>query len=82
MNQKMIRAYLRQVQVYHSDSKGEMVPVAEMHPRHAANAAQKMLMQADEWVRDAGAGQHAQRFSDLWLIGQPLFQALVERAGY
>lgn len=72
-------AYLQQVAIYHSDSKGEWVDVAKMHPAHAKNAAAKMLDEAEAWAEDAMVYPAN---ATLWMSAQPLFRALVDRAGF
>ncbi len=72
----LVAAYLRQTLAYHSTSKGEMLPVAEMAPKHCANAANKMLAECDWWVQDARANTG---HPELWIATQPLWQALAKR---
>ena len=75
----LIRAYVMQRVQYYSESGERMALISAMHPRYAANAAEKMLREADRWAKDAG--QDTDR-PMLWLIGTPLFGALSARAGY
>jgi hypothetical protein len=75
----MIRAYFRQTRCYYSESKEVFVPIADMHPRHAANAAKRLTMDADVWIKEAGVTQ-THPDPDVWMWGQPLFQALASRA--
>lgn len=79
LNEKMIRRmYFAQSQNYYSASKDELLPIAKMAPRHAANAARLLLVDAFTWVGDAGM---ATEYAQLWITTTPLFQALVKRAG-
>ena len=73
----MIRAYFRQGTLYYSESKKALVLIEDMHPVHAANTAERLTMDADVWVKEAG-----ETFTrpEVWMWDQPMFQALVSRA--
>lgn len=79
---KLISIYLSQGTHYHSDSKGDMIPIKDMHPTHAANAARMILTEAPQWMMDAGATERGSRIKDsaVWMMNQPLWTALVQRA--
>lgn len=85
-NQRMIRAYFDQGAQYYSASKEEFQDIATMHPRHAANAARKLLSDACRWAKDAGVDQdrHSRfaEFPHLWLSRTALYNALAARAGF
>jgi len=76
---KLISLYLSQTDHYHSDSAGDMIPIENMNPVHAANAARVMLEQADQWAYDASADVPLKN-TTLWMINRPLWKALIERA--
>lgn len=79
LNEKMIRRmYFAQSENYYSASKDELLPIAEMAPRHAANAARLLLVDASAWAADTG---NETKYVQLWITTTPLFQALVKRAG-
>jgi hypothetical protein len=71
--------YLQQGGIYHSDSHGKWVDVAKMHPTHARNAALKLIREAEVWAEEAGVSTAS---PVLWMTVQPLFVALVDRAGF
>lgn len=75
----MIRAYFQQTGQYYSESKEVFVPIQDMHPRHAANAAKRLTMDADVWIKEAGVTRTCAD-PDVWMWDQPLFQALASRA--
>ncbi len=81
--QKMIAAHYRQTEKYFSASKnngdGAMVDIATMPITHAANAAAKMLADADALLRSSGwAGTKSA--ATVCMMHMPLWQALVARA--
>lgn len=86
MNQRFVKAYLEQGAQYYSASKETFQAIHEMHPRHAANAARRMLLDADVWARDAGMDQdpHSRYIEHphLWLTRTSLYVALVTQAGF
>lgn len=73
-----LKAYFAQGLQYHSDSKGELLFIPSVHPRHAGNAAVKLLREARFWAEQCGV---ASAFPELWMTQQPLFIALRTRAG-
>jgi hypothetical protein len=76
----MISGYLAQTTQYFSESKDAFLQVNEMHPTHAANAAARYIREACRWAAEAGAHDVAFLRAQVWMIRQPLFKALVERA--
>lgn len=74
----LIQAYLEQGAQYYSESKGTMIPIAEMAPAHAANAAEAVLGSAPFWAIEAGQGRPLRPYS--WLARTPLLLALAERS--
>ena len=72
------RLFLGNEQHYYSASKDELMLIADMHRTHAANAAERLLADAETWMLDAGV--YAAR-PKLWMTTQPVFVALVKRAG-
>lgn len=64
--------------LYFSESKEEMKCIHEMHPRHAANAARRLLRECDFWAKEAGVNSD---YPELWITGTPLFIALSVQAG-
>lgn len=77
MTQQLISAYLDQSELYYSGSIDAMIPIAKMEPRHAANAAEKMLRDAARWATDSGHPLDKRPFS--WVTSLPLYQALAVR---
>ncbi len=73
---KMIQLYFAQGDHYYSDSKAEMLKIAEMHPAHAANAAALLLENAKSWANDAAVAGTPARF----VLASALFEALQARA--
>ena len=73
----MIKTYIQQNAQYYSQSKNIIVDIATMVPEHAANAAEKMLREAEYWTLLADT-KTARPI--LWVTTTPLFQALVARA--
>jgi hypothetical protein len=76
--ENLIKVYFSQREYYMSQSKDEPVPVSDMHARHADNAADKLLRDAEFWAGEVG-GRHM-RNPRVWMARQPLFQALSDRA--
>jgi len=72
----MIAAYLDQTTLYYSASKDSMIPIAGMDARHAANAAEKMIRDAQVWADDAG---YQGLTPGVWVAGSPVVQALHAR---
>lgn len=85
MNQRLVKAYFSQGVHYFSDSKDELLPIQGMNPRHAANAARRLLLDADVWAKSAGMDQRPAQVAEhapLWLSRTPLYIALVTQAGF
>ncbi len=77
--ERMIKAlYFDQAEFYYSESKEEPQRIEDMHAVHAANAAQKLLRDADVWAKEAGVRD---AYPQLWMTTTKLFQALTWRAG-
>jgi hypothetical protein len=74
----MVKVYFGQREHYMSESKDTLVRIEEMPPRHAANAAEKLLREARFWAEEAGAPYR--NHAHMWVARQPLFQALAKRA--
>lgn len=79
MTANLIRAYLEQGTQYYSEGKGAMIPIAEMAPAYAANAAEKLMRAAGHWAAEAGKDAPTNR-PLTYLAGTPLLRALWERA--
>jgi len=79
MPKNLVSAYLAQTEIYYSDSTTDMIHIAGMVRAHAGNAAAKMLRECTAWAEDARV---APKDATLWMTAQPLFRALVNRAGY
>jgi hypothetical protein len=79
MERTIIRdVYFEQSEFYFSGSKLKVQPIERMAPQYAANAAAKLLREADFWAREASVDTpHPQ----LWMTTTKLFQALTWRAG-
>jgi hypothetical protein len=74
-------AYFGQRLRYASMSKGVLVPISQMDQRHAANAAARLLADAYTMAEDCGEVAVTIPSATLWMMHQPLWQALVARAG-
>jgi hypothetical protein len=74
--QNMVKAYFRQTGMYYSESKQAMLSIKDMNPVHAANAVNRLMLDADVWMKEAGETGQAVP----WMVRQPLFRALVNRA--
>jgi hypothetical protein len=75
----IVNAYLDQGFVYWSESGERFIPIADMHPVYAGNAAQRMLRAADHW---AGCADWFRiKWPVLTLARKPLIKALAKRAG-
>jgi hypothetical protein len=96
MNRSVFQAAIRsiyfdQTEFYFSESKAErstkltpvdaVVKIEDMHPKHAANAAQKLLREAHIWANEAGMHTSHDSYPQLWMTTTKLFQALTWRAG-
>lgn len=80
MNRRHVKAYFGQEIQYLSESankgEGALLPIATMVPKHAANAARRLMRESDFWAKEAGwTGADA----DLWIATRPLVQALARR---
>lgn len=80
MTQNLTIFYLGQAEVYASEGSGKLIPIADMHWRHALNAAKKMLREASTIAQDAGRSNIDWTDAQIWLTTTPLFRALSERA--
>lgn len=74
----MIKSYFRQRIQYFSQCRGEFQVISDLHPKHAANAAEKLLREADVWAKESAVDTE---HPILWMSAQPLYRALVLRAG-
>ena len=72
-----VRKYFAQSKTYGSLHRDRFVRIADMHPVHARNAAQKMIRDCCVWADAAGIDGVDEL---LWLISTPLHRALVDRA--
>jgi hypothetical protein len=75
---KLVNIYLSQTQHYHSDRAGAMILIEDMAPAHAANAARNMLNMATNWAVDAE--RTTIKSTSCWMVNQPLWKALIQRA--
>ena len=75
----LIRAYFGQGVQYYSETTKTFRIIEDMHPMHAANAADKLLREAAFWAREAGVNTRRPTF---WMACRPLFRALTARAGH
>jgi predicted metal-dependent HD superfamily phosphohydrolase len=73
---KLLALYFDQKRHYHSSRRNEVLTIAAMAPRHCANAAEKLLREAEMWVQDCGINT---AYPTLWMATTPLFQALAKR---
>lgn len=74
----MIKGYFQQTVQYFSECRGEFRLISELHPKHAGNAAEKLLREADFWSKEADVQIDRPA---LWMTTTPIFRALVTRAG-
>jgi hypothetical protein len=72
----MIAAYFNQGHQYFSESAVTMFVISEMDPKHAANAAERLVREAVTWAAEAGIDV----YPFIWMATTPLVQALHERA--
>jgi hypothetical protein len=72
----LVAGHFAQGTHYYSESKGAMIPIAEMAPKHAANAAERLLRDAEHWASEAGTPERP--FT--WAAGTPLVRALWARS--
>jgi hypothetical protein len=75
---ELVREYLKQDAVYVSASKRTLAPIASMPRPHARNSAARLLRECLRWAHDADVEPLD---AALWMTAQPLFRALVDRAG-
>lgn len=71
----MIAAYFNQTIHYYSESEDAMIPIAEMDPKHAANAAEAILRDAFRHAADAGVTERPYT----WAANAPLVRELWDR---
>lgn len=72
----LIAGHFNQGTHYYSESKGATIPIAEMAPKHAANAAERLLRDAEHWASEAGVTERP--FT--WAAETPLVRALWARS--
>lgn len=72
------RMYFAQSENYYSASKDALIKISTMAPKHAVNAANRMLDDAFSWAEEARVTTD---YPALWITTTPLFEALVRRAG-
>lgn len=72
----LIAGHFAQGTHYYSESKGAMIPIAEMAPKHAANAAERLMREAEHWCAEAGATERP--FT--WAASATLVRALWTRS--
>jgi hypothetical protein len=72
----LVAGYFDQGTHYFSASKGAMIPIAEMAPKHAANAAEKLLAEAEHWATEAATPGRPYT----WAASAPLVRALWTRS--
>jgi predicted metal-dependent HD superfamily phosphohydrolase len=73
---KLLALYFGQKRHYHSSQRNEVLVIAAMAPRHCANAAEKLLREAEMWAQDCAVDT---AYPTLWMATTPLFQALAKR---
>lgn len=76
----LVAGYFNQGTHYYSESKGAMIPIAEMAPTHAANAAERLLAEAIHWANEAGQLAERPRRPFIWAARTPLVRALWARS--
>jgi Tfp pilus assembly protein PilX len=72
----LVAGYFNQGTHYYSESEGAMISIAEMAPKHAANAAERLLRDAEHWASEAGTPERP--FT--WAASTPLVRALWTRS--
>lgn len=72
----LVAGHFAQGTHYYSEGKGAMIPIAEMAPKHAANAAERLLRDAEHWASEAGVAERP--FT--WAASAPLVRALWARS--
>lgn len=75
--QKMTKIYFAQSEHYYSESGDAMVPIADMDPAYAGNAARRLLQDSPTWADEAGV---ARTQASVWMLSTPLWNALYQRA--
>jgi hypothetical protein len=73
---KAMLGYFGQSRFYFSESKLAPLTIAAMAPRHCANAAERMIREAERIVSDLGIDT---AYPVLWVTTTTLFQALAKR---
>jgi len=73
----LVNFYFHQTESYLSESRGEAVVIASMHPTYAANAARRLIVDGHHWAEEAGVP--ARDFAR-WVMGTPLWNALHRRS--
>lgn len=73
---QLLVLYFDQKRHYHSSQRNEVLVIAAMAPKHCANAAAKLLREADMWAQDCAVDT---AYPTLWMATTPLFQALAKR---
>lgn len=73
---KVLRIYFEQSRVYHSSRRNDVLTIAAMAARHCANAAEKLLREAEMWAQDCDVQTN---YPQLWMTTTALFQALAKR---
>jgi hypothetical protein len=76
----LVAGYFGQGTHYYSARKGAMIPIAEMEPTHAANAAEKLLAEALHWANESGQLAERPRRPFTWAASTPLVRALWTRS--
>lgn len=74
----LVLGYLNQGVQYYSEQASVMIPIADMAPEHAANAAERILREAAHWAQESGRGLGNRPFT--WISERPLMVALRERS--
>lgn len=73
---KVLRIYFEQSRVYHSSHRNDVLTIAAMAPQHCANAAERLLREAEMWAQDCDVQTN---YPQLWMTTTALFQALAKR---
>lgn len=74
----LVLGYLNQGVQYYSEQASAMIPIADMAPEHAANAAERILREAAHWAQESGRGLGSRPFT--WISERALMVALRERS--
>ena len=73
----LIKAYFDQEIQYFSESDNAMIKIKDMHPTYAANAARRLLLDAQIWQNDA-LGE--MKSSSRWMLNTKLYRALAAQS--